>query len=81
MFLRQGKLFIRPDKTLPTIHRLNQPPCEKYVSEAIALSTLDAPAPNEETMKLMQEYIDGKREISDVLRLTIDRYQVDAINA
>jgi hypothetical protein len=54
---------------------------EKYVSDAIALSTLDAPAPSEETMKLMQEYIDGKREISEVLKLTIERYKMDAVNA
>jgi hypothetical protein len=33
---------------------------EKYVSDAIALSTLDAPEPSEETMALMRDYIDGK---------------------
>lgn len=49
---------------------------EKYVNDAIALSTLDAPAPSEETMKIMQEYIDGKREISEVLKLTIERYKM-----
>ena len=49
---------------------------EKYVSEAIALSTLDAPEPSEETMALMRDYVDGKREISDVLKLTIERYKV-----
>lgn len=53
---------------------------DKYVSDAIALSTLDAPAPSEETMKLMQEYIDGKREISEVLKLTIERYKMGAVN-
>jgi len=54
---------------------------EKYVTDAIALSTLDAPEPSEQTMKLMQEYIDGKREISEVLKLTIERYKVGSINA
>ena len=54
---------------------------EKYVNDAIALSTLDAPAPSEGTMKLMQEYIDGKREISDVLELTIERYRMGTVNA
>jgi len=47
---------------------------EKYVSDAIALSTLDAPEPTEETMALMQDYIEGNREISEVLDLTIKRY-------
>ena len=48
---------------------------EKYVSDAIALSTLDAPAPSAETMSLMQDYINGEREISEVLALTIERYR------
>ena len=48
---------------------------EKYMNDAIALSTLDAPEPSEETMKLMREYVDGKREISEVLELTIARYK------
>ena len=54
---------------------------EKYVSDAIALSTLDAPEPSEETMALMRDYIDGKREIIEVLELTIERYKTDAIDA
>jgi hypothetical protein len=49
---------------------------EKYVSDAIALSTLDAPEPSAETMALMRDYVDGKREISEVLELTIDRYKI-----
>lgn len=49
---------------------------EKYVSDALALSTLDAPAPSEETMALMRDYIDGKREIADVLKQTIERYTI-----
>ncbi len=49
---------------------------EKYADEALALSTLDAPAPSVETMNLMREHIDGKREISEILELTIERYRV-----
>ena len=49
---------------------------EKYVNDALALSTLDAPEPSIETMALMREYVDGKREISDVLKQTINRYKV-----
>jgi len=49
---------------------------EKYVNDALALSTLDAPEPSAETMALMREYVDGKREISDVLKQTINRYKV-----
>ena len=49
---------------------------EKYADEALALSTLDAPPPSEETMKLVRDHIDGKCEISEVLEITIDRYKV-----
>ena len=48
---------------------------EKYADEALALSTLDAPPPSEETMKLMQEHIDGNLEISEVLVITVERYR------
>jgi len=48
---------------------------EKLMNDAIALSTLDAPPPSEETMALIHEYVDGKREISEVLELTIERYR------
>lgn len=54
---------------------------EKYANDALALSTLDAPAPSDETMNLMREHIDGKREISEVLDLTIERYKSDSANA
>lgn len=49
---------------------------EKYVNDAIALSTLDAPEPSNETMNLMRDYVDGKCEITEVLKHTIDRYKV-----
>ena len=51
---------------------------EKYANEALALSTLDAPAPSEETMALMREHIDGKREIVDIVKLTVERYTAPA---
>ncbi|MDR2574248.1 MAG: hypothetical protein LBC94_07935 [Desulfovibrio sp.] len=51
---------------------------EKYANEALALSTLDAPAPSEETMALMREHIDGKREIADIVKLTVERYTAPA---
>jgi hypothetical protein len=54
---------------------------EKYVSDALALSMVGAPAPSEETMALFDEYIDGKREIGEILKLTIERYRVVGANA
>jgi len=48
---------------------------EKLMNDAIALSTLDAPPPTKETMALLHDYVDGKREISEVLDMTIRRYK------
>lgn len=48
---------------------------EKYVNDALAISTLDAPEPSAETLALIREYVDGKREIDDILEQTIKRYK------
>ena len=49
---------------------------EKIVNDALAISTLDASEPTQETMNLVQEYIDGKKEISEILEDIINRYKV-----
>ena len=51
---------------------------EKIVNDALAIATLDADAPTERTMNLVQEYIDGKKEISEILKETIAYYQEQA---
>lgn len=52
---------------------------EKIAIEALGLSTLDAPEPSAATMKLVQEYVNGKAEIETVLEKTIARYNKQAI--
>lgn len=52
---------------------------EKIVNDALAISTLDASEPTQETMNLVQEYIDGKKEISEILEDTINRYKVTEV--
>ena len=49
---------------------------EKIVNDALAISTLDASEPTKETMDLVQEYIDGQKEISEILESTIKRYKI-----
>ena len=49
---------------------------EKIVNDALAISTLDASEPTQETMNLVQEYIESKKEISEILEDTINRYKV-----
>jgi len=51
---------------------------EKIANDALAISTLDAAMPTAETMELVQEYVDGKKEISEILADTIRRYKVEA---
>ena len=51
---------------------------EKIVNHALANATLDAAAPTERTMNLVQEYIDGKKEISEILKETIAYYREQA---
>lgn len=53
---------------------------EKIVNDALAIATLDADAPTEKTMNLVQEYVDGKKEISDILKETIAYYKEKACN-
>ena len=54
---------------------------EKYVSDAIALSTLDAAEPSEIAMALMQEYIDGQCELADARDRIIEHYRATTANA
>lgn len=53
---------------------------EKIVNDALAIATLDADAPTEKTMNLVQEYVDGKKEISDILKETIAYYKEKSCN-
>lgn len=46
----------------------------KKVNGAIALSMLDADAPSEETIKLMNQYVEGEISISKALEGVLDRY-------
>lgn len=49
---------------------------EKIANEALGISTLDATEPSEETRVLVNEYIDGKIEIEDILKTIINKYSV-----
>lgn len=48
---------------------------EKIVYDALGISTLDAAEPTEKTMKLVNQYIIGKMEISEVLEITLKGYR------
>lgn len=48
---------------------------EKIVQDAYAIAVSTGASPTEEMMNLVEEYIDGKKEISEILEETIRKYQ------
>ena len=49
---------------------------QERVNHAIAISTLDAPAPSKETMDLYQKYIDGEMELDEIKKILIEKFTV-----
>jgi hypothetical protein len=49
---------------------------KKIVNAALAISMLDAKEPTFETKKLVDKYIAGNIEISEILKKTIEKYKV-----
>lgn len=47
---------------------------QKLRYTALAYSALDAVMPSEETMKLVEEYVDGNIEIVEILKIVIEKY-------
>lgn len=47
---------------------------EKIVQDAYAIAISTGELPTEEMMQLVQEYVDGKKEISEILEETIRKY-------
>lgn len=52
--------------------------CEKIAKDALVIATLDADAPTKATMNLVQEYVDSKKEIIEILQEPIAYYQQKA---
>lgn len=52
---------------------------EKLRDTALAYSTLDAVMPSEDTMKLVEEYIDGNIEIVEILKIVIEKYRLSEL--
>lgn len=48
---------------------------EKLRDTALAYSALDAAMPSEDTMKLVEEYVDGNIEIVEILKIVIEKYR------
>lgn len=48
---------------------------EKLRNIALSYSTLDAAAPSDDTMKLVEEYVAGNIEIADALQTVVEKYR------
>ncbi|MBR1765351.1 MAG: antitoxin VbhA family protein [Ruminococcus sp.] len=47
---------------------------QKIVDDAIALSTLDALPPTDDVMEMVEQYIEGKMEIEDIISVVNSWY-------
>lgn len=48
---------------------------QKLRSVALSYSTLDAAEPSNDTMKLVDAYVDGTVEIADALEIVLEKYR------
>lgn len=47
----------------------------KYVRKAIGISISDCDMPEDEDLKIMKQYIDGKKELKEVQQEIIERHK------
>jgi hypothetical protein len=48
---------------------------KKIVEDGLALTTLDAPRPSDDVLKLYDEYIEGRIELAEVEKIVLERYK------
>jgi len=46
---------------------------KKIVEDGLALTTLDAPRPSDDVLKLYDEYIEGRIELAEVEKIVLER--------
>lgn len=49
----------------------------ELVEKALSISLSGASSPSEEVMDLVNEYIDGKKELDEILSIVIAKYKKD----
>ncbi|MDR2022111.1 MAG: helix-turn-helix domain-containing protein [Hungatella sp.] len=71
--LDKRRMLISRDYSMPITTKEER---IKMVNDALALSTLDAPEPTRFTKQLTDQFIDGKISEEDMLKMTLERYQM-----
>lgn len=49
---------------------------EELVKSALAISLAGAEEPSKETMRLVRQYIDGEKELSEVQKEIVEQYKI-----
>lgn len=62
------------EKRKYTIKETTKVERKKIVQDAYAIAISTGEPPTEETMQVVQEYVDGKKEIPEILAETIQKY-------
>lgn len=71
--IEERRSIISKEYYVPTTTREER---EKMVNNALALSTLDAPEPTRFTMQLAEQFVDGNISEEDMLKISIEKYQM-----
>lgn len=48
---------------------------KNYVAGALAITSLSLPKPTPEDQKILNQYIEGKAELSEIIQKSIDKYK------
>lgn len=67
-------MFVLSEKKKYSIKETTKVEREKIVQDAYAIAVSTGASPTDEMMNLVEEYIDGKKEISEILEETIRKY-------
>lgn len=48
---------------------------KNYVAGALAITSLDSPEPTPEDRKILNQYVEGEAELSEITQKIIDKYK------
>ena len=73
--IQKWGMLVSNEKKKYSIKETTKVEREKIVQDAYAIAVSTGKPPTEETMQLVKEYVDGKKEISGILEETIRKYR------
>lgn len=70
----EWRILVSNEKKKYSIKETTKVEREKIVQDAYAIAVSTGAPPTEEMMQLVQEYVNGKKEIPEILKETIRKY-------